>query len=92
MTGFVVWLSYCSQPAAEDDMTFVRFMQSAIGRLLRIAAGALLMWYGLTQMAGTGGTVLAVVGVVPIAAGVFNFCLLGPLFGVSLTGRPTALK
>jgi hypothetical protein len=29
---------------------------------------------------------MAVVGLVPIAAGVFNFCLLGPLFGVSLWG------
>jgi len=62
-------------------------MQSWAGRLLRIGAGALLLWYGLTQMAGTGGTVLAVVGLVPIAAGVFNFCLLGPLFGVTLMGR-----
>jgi hypothetical protein len=48
-----------------------------------------MMWYGLTQMAGTGGIALAVVGVVPIAAGVFNFCLLGPLFGVTLMGRPS---
>ena len=70
-------------------MGFVRFMQSWAGRLLRIGAGALLMWYGFTQIAGTAGTVLAVVGVVPIAAGVFNFCLLGPLFGVTLMGRPS---
>jgi hypothetical protein len=48
-----------------------------------------MMWYGLTQMAGTGGIALAVVGLVPIAAGVFNFCLLGPLFGVTLMGRPS---
>jgi hypothetical protein len=73
----------------EDAMAFVRFMQSWAGRLLRIGVGALMMWYGLTQMAGTGGIALAVVGAVPIAAGVFNFCLLGPLFGVTLMGRPS---
>ena len=70
-------------------MAFVRFMQSWAGRLLRIGAGALMMWYGLTQMAGAGGIALAVVGVVPIAAGVFSFCLLGPLFGVTLMGHPS---
>ncbi len=69
-------------------MGFVTFMRSAAGRLLRIVAGTVMVWYGMTQMAGTGGTVLAVLGLVPIAAGVFNFCLLGPLFGVSLAGRP----
>ena len=69
-------------------MAFVRFMRSGAGRLLRIGAGVVLMWYGLTQMVGTGGIVLAVVGVVPVAAGVFKLCLLGPLFGVTLIGPP----
>jgi hypothetical protein len=41
-------------------------------------------------MVGTGGIALAVVGVVPIAAGVFKFCLFGPLFGVDLMGRSSA--
>ena len=45
--------------------------------------------YGLAQKAGLGGITLAVVGVVPIAAGLFNFCLFGPLFGVTLMGRPS---
>ena len=68
-------------------MAFVRFMRSGAGRLLRIGAGVVLIWYGLTQMTGTAGVALAVVGVVPVAAGMFNFCLLGPLFGVTLMGR-----
>ncbi len=33
-------------------MEFVAFMRSWAGRLIRIAAGALLMWYGMTQMIG----------------------------------------
>lgn len=68
-------------------MGFVTFMQSAAGRLLRIAAGAVMVWYGMTQMTGTSGTVLAVLGLVPIAAGLFGVCLLGPLLGGSLFRR-----
>jgi len=68
-------------------MPFVRFMQSGARRLARIGAGIVMMWYGLTQMTGAGGIALTVGGLVPIAAGVFNFCLLGPLFGVTLMGR-----
>jgi hypothetical protein len=73
-------------------MAFVRFMQSWAGRLLRIGVGALMLWYGLTQMVGAGGIALAVVGVVPIAAGVFNFCLLGPLVGLTLMGYPATRR
>lgn len=56
-------------------MAFVNVMRSWVGRLLRIVAGGLLVWYGVTQMSGAGGLLLAVVGLVPIAAGVFNVCL-----------------
>jgi hypothetical protein len=45
------------------------------------------MWYGITQMTGTGGLLVAALGVVPIAAGVFNFCLIGPLLGLTLMGH-----
>jgi len=45
------------------------------------------MWYGMTQMTGTAGLLVAALGVVPIAAGVFNFCLIGPLFGLTLMGH-----
>jgi len=71
-------------------MGFVRFMQSWAGRVLRIAAGGVIVWYGLTQMTGTAGTVVTVLGFVPIAAGLFSVCLLGPLFGAPLRGQPPA--
>ena len=67
-------------------MSFVSFMRSSAGRGLRIAAGVVLIAAGIA-IGGTGGIVMAVVGLVPLAAGVFNFCLLGPLFGVDLMGR-----
>ena len=70
-------------------MAFVGFMRSWAGRLIRIAAGALLVWYGLT---GPVGWLVAAVGIVPIAAGAVNFCLIGPLFGLTLMGRRPATR
>ena len=70
-------------------MSFVSFMRSAAGRGLRIVAGGALIAAGLA-IGGTGGTILAIVGVVPLAAGAFNVCLLAPLFGLDFTGHKRA--
>ena len=67
-------------------MGFARFMASGAGRLLRIIAGVALIVIGLTVVGGTGGWVLAVVGLLPLAAGLFNFCLFGPLMGAPFRG------
>jgi uncharacterized membrane protein len=61
-------------------------MSSPTGRLARVAAGAALIAWGYA-MHSTGGVVLAIVGLVPIAAGAFDLCLLGPVFGLPLNGR-----
>jgi hypothetical protein len=71
-------------------MSFVSFMKSPVGRGLRIAFGALVMLVGINQVGGTLGVLVAAIGVVPIAAGVFNFCLAAPLFGFDINGRPRA--
>ncbi|WP_280340131.1 YgaP family membrane protein [Nocardia neocaledoniensis] len=71
-------------------MGIVEFMRSTAGRLARIAAGIAVIVIGLAVIGGTAGVIVAVIGLVPIAAGVFHFCLLGPLFGVELQGRPRA--
>jgi hypothetical protein len=70
-------------------MSFVSFMRSSAGRGLRIVAGGALIVTGIAS-GGTGGTILAIVGVVPIAAGAFNVCLSAPLFGLDFTGRKRA--
>jgi hypothetical protein len=62
-------------------MEFARFMSSLSGRLLRIVAGILLIIVGLAVIHGTGGIILAIVGLVPLVAGIFNFCVFAPLFG-----------
>ena len=67
-------------------MSFARFMASPAGRALRIVAGLALIVIGLGILGGTRGIVLAVVGVVPLMAGLLNLCLLAPLFGAPLRG------
>ncbi|MBL8152696.1 MAG: DUF2892 domain-containing protein [Anaerolineae bacterium] len=71
-------------------MAFARFMAGPIGRLARIIAGVVLIVLGL-QAGGTGGIILAVVGVLPILAGVLNVCLIAPIIGAPFSGK-AALK
>ena len=68
-------------------MSFARFMSSTTGRLLRIVAGIILILLGLLVIKGTGGIILAVVGLVPLVAGIFHFCVLAPLFGGPFYGK-----
>ena len=62
-------------------MGFARFMAFAVGRLLRIVAGLALIGIGLWVVGGTWGIILAVLGLVPLVAGIFDFCVFAPLFG-----------
>lgn len=65
---------------------FVAFMASPAGRITRILAGVALIAWGLLGLGGTTGMIVAVIGVVPMVAGVFDFCLFAPLFGAPLSG------
>ena len=65
---------------------FVKFMASTAGRILRIVAGIALILWGLMGLGGTVGIVVAVVGAVPLVAGLFDFCIFAPLFGAPLSG------
>lgn len=66
---------------------FVEFMRGGSGRLARIGFGLVVIAVGLLAIAGTAGTIVAIFGLVPVAAGAFGFCPLGPLFGVDFRGR-----
>lgn len=67
-------------------MKFAQFMASPAGRWLRILAGAALILTGLF-LQSTGGYVLAAVGLVPLAAGLFDWCLLAPLLNMPFSGK-----
>jgi len=66
---------------------FVKFMSSTAGRISRIAAGLVLITLGTVVVHGTGGIVLIVVGLLPLVAGLFDFCVFAPLFGAPLNGK-----
>ena len=65
---------------------FCTFMASATGRIVRVVVGIALIAWGILGLGGTTGIIVAVVGVVPLAAGLFDFCVFAPLFGCPLSG------
>lgn len=65
---------------------FVTFMASSTGRIVRIVVGIALIVWGLVGLSGTTGIIVAVVGALPLLAGVFDFCVFAPLFGAPLSG------
>ena len=64
---------------------FVKFMASPAGRITRIVAGIVLVVLGIF-MHSVGGIIVAVVGLVPLLAGLFDFCVFAPLFGAPMSG------
>ncbi len=67
-------------------MRTVRFMNGTAGRSARVLAGLALIIGGIAA-GGTGGLVLAVIGVIPLAAGAAGACLAAPLLHVPLRAR-----
>jgi len=65
---------------------FCTFMASVAGRIIRAVAGIALIAWGVLGLGGTTGIIVAVIGVVPLAAGLFDFCVFAPLFGCPLSG------
>lgn len=65
----------------------VKFMASPAGRIARIVVGLALIAGGLFGLGGTAGLIVAVVGVLPLAAGALDICVLAPLMGAPLSGR-----
>ncbi len=66
-------------------MAMLRFIGSTPGRVVRAVAGVMMITTGLTL--GSRWVALAVAGIVPLAAGVFDFCLLGPLVKMPFGGE-----
>ena len=67
-------------------MRVVKLMNGMAGRSGRVLAGLALIIAGLT-IGGTGGLVLAVIGVVPLVAGAAGACLAAPLLHAPLRAR-----
>jgi len=68
-------------------MSLIKILASSTGRLVRIVAGIALIAVGLLVMQNTAGIVIAIVGLVPLLAGLLDVCLFAPLFGASFFGK-----
>jgi Inner membrane protein YgaP-like, transmembrane domain len=64
----------------------IEFLASTSGRLTRVVAGAVLVVVGLFALGGAAGVILAVVGAVPLLAGVFDVCVFAPLAALPFSG------
>jgi hypothetical protein len=63
-----------------------KFMASMPGRIVRIVVGAALLLWGFMGLEATTGIVVMVIGLIPLLAGLFDVCLIAPLFGAPLSG------
>ncbi len=73
-------------------MSLINFLASGTGRWVRIIAGIILIALGLLVVKETVGIIIAVIGVVPLAAGIFDFCVFAPLFGAPFSGKAIRSK
>jgi hypothetical protein len=74
-------------------MGFSKFMSSGIGRVIRIITGLALILVGLWVIEGTVGIILAVIGAIPLIAGLLDMCFIGALFlGTPLRGEEIRVK
>ncbi len=64
----------------------VKFMASMNGRIARIVVGLVLILLGLFATTGTTQIILVIVGLIPLAAGIFDVCLFAALAGMPLKG------
>lgn len=67
-------------------MKFSLFMAGMAGRLLRVIVGLGIIIGGLA-MQSTVGYIVAAVGLLPLAAGAFDWCILAPLLRVPFSGK-----
>jgi len=70
-----------------ERSAFAQLIAGSGGRIGRVVAGVALIGLGLRGIGSTIGYIVALVGLVPLAAGVFDFCVLSPIFGASFWGR-----
>lgn len=68
-----------------ETTPFAQMISTDAGRAVRVVAGVAMIGAGLRR-GDAGGAVLAVLGLVPLAAGALDLCVLSPIFGGPLAG------
>jgi len=64
-----------------------QFLASGAGRAARIAAGIMLIGLGLGVVGAPAGAVMAIVGLVPLTAGIADVCIISALLGGPFRGQ-----
>lgn len=64
----------------------IRFMVNRSGRILRIILGLGLIVFGAFA-SPVINWILVLIGIIPMAAGLFDFCLSAPLIGYFFSGK-----
>lgn len=62
------------------------FLANRAGRVVRIVVGLALILVGVFIVEGPLSWVLEMVGLVPLLAGLLDFCVFAPLFGLPFVG------
>jgi len=65
---------------------FARFVNSPAGRIARVIVGIALVGWGYTLRGSCSGMALMVVGLIPLAAGILDWCLISALLGGPISG------
>ncbi|MGC9347709.1 MAG: YgaP family membrane protein [Anaerolineae bacterium] len=63
------------------------FLASSAGRVVRAVAGVILIVVALFVAEGALAWILALVGLVPLVAGLLDFCVFAPLFQLPFVGE-----
>jgi DUF2892 family protein len=66
---------------------FARFINSTPGRIARIVVGAVLVIWGCVHLDESGAVMFIIAGLVPLAAGTVDICLISPLVGGPISGE-----
>lgn len=74
------------------NLQFAKLMAGMPGRAIRAIAGLVIIALGLFVVGDVVGIVIAVVGLAPVFAGVFNVCLIAPLIGAPFRGTDALAK
>jgi hypothetical protein len=59
--------------------------EGTVDRALRVVAGVALLVIGFAVVGGTAGTIMGIVGLVPLLTGLVGWCPLYSVFGIRTT-------
>lgn len=68
------------------NIRFAAWMAGPAGRIVRIVAGAALVVVGVA-IGGVGGTIVGLIGLVPVGLGMSNRCIISKAIGAPWKGE-----